>query len=162
MKKRWPAFTLIELAVVMLLTGLVFSLGYLAWQQWGKQWREFRDFREEWAEVERWNSWMKRDLMECERLERVESGLRFIGPGPAEKYWMLTEQGWVRQNGPVETSFKTSNLEMACFHRAIPVPEALPLTDSVALSYRVGNGKYRFTLSKRYPIDQEIRTDYAN
>ncbi len=83
---RVPAFTLLEMAVVLALTSVVFSLGYLAYGMVFKGYQGFQKQQELNLNGYALGALFNSDFQACELIEVEEEGLLLIDRGKRTRY----------------------------------------------------------------------------
>lgn len=97
--KRLPAFTILELTVVMLLTSLVIATGYLAW---GMVWQQFLGYQKmanHIGEVARIEMVLHNDMEKADRVTRINNTVTFWNPASTNINYELGSTHIVRQVG---------------------------------------------------------------
>ena len=70
------AFTLLEMLVVMVLTGIVFGIGYTTYDLMHKQFAQYESHHEELLRLEQLKTLLKTDFFEARKITKNHSGIR--------------------------------------------------------------------------------------
>jgi prepilin-type N-terminal cleavage/methylation domain-containing protein len=152
------AFTLLEVLVVMILSGILLSLTLLAlriiWSQYIKASRH----TEETAALNRLTHRMERDFEQADRITRQPSGLSFHRQNqqvlyePAEDYWL-------RIQDEVTDTFYLPPRQLQCFYLKKQLLPAQTLLDELIFETEFREEKLIFHFIKHYDAQTLMQTE---
>ncbi len=97
--KRLPAFTILELTVVMFLTTVVIGTAYMAW---GIVWQQFNGYQgmsNQIAELSRVEMALRKDMEKADRVTRFGDAITFWHPTATNITYSINSQSVIRTAG---------------------------------------------------------------
>lgn len=162
-KHRVPAFTIMEITVVMLISAIVVAITFTAYSMVSRAYNTYLEKRNRMAELIRLDELLHRDFRHAQQVLRQENTVLFSDSGRQMTYRFEPEQ-IIRQSTIVD-SFKVKATELTYSFDSQNTGETLEPVRIDELSFKVQGEQETFPYhyTKRYSSANLIqKTDYAN
>jgi type II secretory pathway pseudopilin PulG len=160
---RLPAFTIMEITVVMLISAIVVAITFTAYGMVSRAYSTYLEKRNRMAVLIRLNELLQRDFRQAQQVLRLENTVLFSDSGRQITYRFEPDQ-LIRQSTIVD-SFKVKAADLICSFDNQVTSEGLEPVRIDELSFTVQNDqeKFPYHYTKHYSSANLIqKTDYAN
>ncbi|MCB0395297.1 MAG: prepilin-type N-terminal cleavage/methylation domain-containing protein [Flavobacteriales bacterium] len=154
---RLQSFTLIELVVVMIITGIVVATAATALRITGERLAHLKDSREKWLEVYRLEGAVQGDAdRSLEVLSEVDGVRlkRMVGP---DIVYHILANGVVRETGQVTDTFYVDISERESYYNGNTITTNVSPIDEWKWEAQIGETPVSFRFYKIYAADEKMR-----
>lgn len=106
--KKIRAFTILELSVVMAISGIVFAISYSAYNIINRQYSEFKDASEKIMDVSTLNAVLTKDFFEAKEIRKNGKELLIKLMGGSEVIYRFESDALIRKVNDVNDTFENS------------------------------------------------------
>jgi type II secretory pathway pseudopilin PulG len=162
-KHRLPAFTIMEITVVMLISAIVVAITFTAYGMVSRAYSTYLEKRNRMAVLIRLDELLQRDFRQAQQVLKLENTVFFSDSGRQITYRFEPEQ-IIRQSTIVD-SFKVKVADVVCSFENQPTGETLdPVRiDEVSFTIQSDQETFPYYYTKHYSSANLIqKTDYAN
>lgn len=156
------AFTLIEVIVAMILSGIVVAFAAIAFQLVSKQFMSFKKSGERINELFVFQYQLQMDVRESELILHEASGLKFIFDDSKEATYLIYEENIIRENGNRTDTFFVRNADV----ESIIVPYSnLPGAEIVnyfSMQFNIEKDTVIAEFNKDYPASTLLKYGLRN
>lgn len=154
--KKIKAFTILELSVVMVISGIVFGIAFSAYNIILKQFQEYKNGNEKIMEISTVSAVLNKDFSEADEIRNSQGGLNVIAREGSQIIYRFEDGGLLRKANQTEDRFENiSNVKIT--FRGIDVPENNGLVDEVY--FELWKETFSLQLKKYYAADKLIENN---
>ncbi|MGE0637866.1 MAG: type II secretion system protein J [Bacteroidia bacterium] len=156
------AFTLIEVIVAMILSGIVVAFAAVAFQLVSKQFMSFKKSGERINELFVFQHQLQKDVRESELILHEALGLKFIFDDNKQATYLVYEENIIRDNGTRTDTFFVSNAEVESIlipYSNIPGAEII---NYISMEFKVDKDTVYAEFNKDYPVATLLKYELRN
>ena len=160
-KGRLPAFTILELTVVMFLTGVVMASAYLAWTIVAQQFLGYQHSSNHIGELARIELALQRDMEKATRVTRADDAITFYHPTATNITYEFEAERIVRNAGiradtvgVTISSIETRNLALRNNNQ--------PLVEQLNINFTRYGKAQKMRFNKEYGVAIKMLADQTN
>lgn len=162
-KHRLPAFTIMEITIVMLISTIVVAITFTAYGMVSRAYSTYLEKRNHMAALIRLDELLQRDFRQAQQVLRHENTVLCADSGRQVTYRFEPEQ-IIRQSTIID-SFKVQATDVTCSFNNQPTGDTLePVRiDELSFTVQADQETFPYHYTKRYSSANLIqKTDYAN
>jgi type II secretory pathway component PulJ len=154
LKKKYPAFTVMELMIVMLLAVLTISMSFQTYEMFSKLFMKYKKHADRMTELTTFQRVLSGDIYKSVTVEKTEKGIRCdMGDSKVEYYW---EENYILRNSLKQDTFHLGVLNHSCEYESHEQYTSRAPVDYCHLLLRSDQDSIPLNFTKSYGVDQRL------
>lgn len=162
MMQKLKAFTLMELLIGMIISGVLISICYMSYTLINKQYLNYKTIKAELTEVLQFNSVLDRDIANAERMSFIESKLIINRKKKSDLEYNFEASFILRKEGEVTDTFRLISLNLIPSYLMSRGTMSENLLMSLSFDALVLGEQEHFQFRKSYDAETVVNADIQN